>query len=661
MSIFGSDKNIFAEGGNNLRTKPNVDIQVDKFDGGVNVLLSEIRLKNNEAKEATNLMLSEDGVWKKRWGTREYLTSGLFTADLDGFTEYRKSDGTRELIVVADGKAWTVDSTGKTEITGATFTSGYACDFAQISSYLYIVNGEDVMARYDGSTLSVYGAITTPAWDGTPLTRGAGLSAGSYNYYYRVSAVNEVGETLAAAEKTIAVDILRDDWDATAGDEIITVGWADVAGAKKYIVYMSDVSGYEAKLAEVTTSTYEDDGSAALNPYIVPPFASSAEGPKFKSIGIIGNRIWGTNDPSNPQRVYWTGTDANLGNFAPAFDGGWVDLETGSRNQTTRVIDFNRKAHVICKTDDSRGSIWEIDFTAIEIAGTPIIVPQATKLIAQMGTNAQRSIVHAENDVFFINRFGVFTLGYEPNVFNVLRTNEKSVQIRPYIRDADEDSMDRCCAYYYDSKVFFSIPTASGAPNRIILFDKEKSAWIKHWTIGVSQFGEFTNSDGSTHFIGINGNSLIEFSENFEGDDGTAFVWKYVSPRFPVKKDWTGFAFINRAFIRIRGAKGTPQFSFTGTTVNGASPTLGTDTIVQGSSDTGIGWDLMGSVKIGTTDGTPTSFAVESLVRYLQIDSLLRDIQWEISGDGISDRATIVGLMAEGRLVETYPPSDWII
>lgn len=659
MSIFGRDTNIFTNSkANNLRTQKEVDIRVDKFDGGVNTLLSETRLEPNEAQGATNLMLVEDGIWQKRWGTQEYLTDGLFTNDIDGFKEYRASDGSRELIVIADGKAWKVDSTGKTEITGATFTSGYPCEFAQVSDHLYIVNGEDVLAYYDGTELQTYDSISTPTWAGTPLARGAGLSAGNYTYYYRVSATNEVGETLAATEQSITVNKERGSWDVDS-NEYVDLDWGAVTGAQKYIIYMSDVSGYETKLDETTDDSYQDDGTAALNPYIEAPLASTAAGPKFKSIAVIDNRIWGSNDTDNPQRVYWTGAGTNLGNFAPAFDGGWVDLEEGSRNQTVKVIDFNREAHVICKTDDGRGSIWEIDFETTTIAGTTITVPQATKLIAQMGSNAQRSVVHVENDVYFLNRFGVFTLGYEPNLYNILRTKEQSVKIRPYIRGAYESRLNEACAYYYDSKVFFGISTEDSAPNRIFLYDKEKKAWVKDWTIGVSQFGEYTDDDGSTHFLGSNGNSLIEFSENYQGDDGTAFTWRYTSPRFPVSKDWTQHAFISKVYVRARETKGTPTFKVKGTATEGSSLTLGSADIAQGFSDTGIGWDLMGSVQIGSTDGTPTSYAVESLIRYLSIDKLLRDIQWIISGDALSDTATITGLMAEGRLILTKSPDDW--
>jgi hypothetical protein len=657
--IFSSSTKLFRSRPG-IKTRKDVDIQIDKFDGGTNVLASETRLKPNEAKESTNLMLSEDGIWMKRWGTAQY--GGVsFTNTPDGFSEYKKTDGTRELIVVADGNSYVVDPSAGTKnaISGATFTQGTRCDFAQINDLLYIVNGTDNMARYNGSTLSTYSSISTPAWAGTPLARGAGISAGNYTLYYRVSAVNEVGETLAAAEQSITVDIRRDDWDEA--DEYIDIDWDTAAGALKYIIYMSDVSGYETKLDETTATTYRDDGSAALNPYIEPPTENTAAGPKFKSIAVVGNRLWGTNDPSNLQRVYWTGAGANLGNFAPGFDGGWVDLETGSRNQCVKVIDFNREVHVVCKTDDGRGSVWEVDLATTTIGAEDIIVPIPTKINAQMGSPAQRSVVHVENDVYFINPFGVFTLGYVTGVLNVLQIKERSKNLRPYIRDAYEPSLDLTCAYFYDSKVFFSIPTSSGEPNRIFLYDAEKEAWIKDWTVGVSQFGEFTDSSGQTHFLGINGTKLVEFSENYEGDQGTAFTWRYVSPRFPVNKDWTKFAFIDRAYVKMRSTAGSPTFSFTGTTDQGNTPTIATDTIESGSSNTGMGWDLMGEFQMGETSGFPTLFAQESLTRFLPIDIVLRDIQWDISGNALADRGVLTGLRATGKLIETDQPVDWIL
>jgi hypothetical protein len=645
-----------------LRTKRReFSFTVDDFNGGSNVLFSQSRLSKNECYEALNLMLAEDGVLKPRWGTKAW-TSATWTNRPDGFTEYRKTDGTRELIVIGDGKAWSVSDAGvKTEITGATFTSGYVCYFAQFGTdssgnpYLYVGNGQDALARYNGSTLSTYTGLDTPTWDGTPIAR-TGLTTGSYTYYYQVSAVNEVGETPVSTEQSIAVNKERDDWDSS---NYVTLGWADVSNAKKYIIYMADTSGYEVKLGETTASTYADDGTDVANPYIEAPEDDSTTGPKLSKMCISGNRLWGI-EPDSPWRVYFSGTGVNRGNFAPSYGGGWIEIEKGGRATVSDINDFQAKAHIFLDTAEGRGATWEIQLQATEVATTTVTVPVPSKLIGSVGTPAPRTSCLVENDIYFLNKFGINILGNEPGILGVLRTNELSPKIRPFIRNSiDETSISKSCAYYYEAKYFLSVPTTSGYPNRTLVFDRERGAWIKDWSIGVSQFGEYTDSDGSTHLLGISATNLIEFSDNFQGDSGEAFTWRYVSPRFSVDKNWMDFARIKHAYVRLRNAKGAISFSFSGTGKTKSFRALKSGTITSQASQTGIGWDMVGTVLMGTTSGTALTFQEESLIKFLRVNKMLRDFQWTIEGDALGDQATIIGLAADGYFVKTGKPPSW--
>lgn len=641
-----------------LSNKKLSTIQLDDFGGGSNSLFSETRLKKNEAKQATNLLLIEDGIWDKRWGTEQY--GGVsWTADIDGFSEYRNTDGTRELIVVADGKVWNVDTEAqtKTEVTGATFTTGTPVYFLQINNVLYISNGVDNLARYNGSTLAVYSEISAPS--AVSATRGAGLSAGSITEYYRVSAVNAVGETTASTEVPLTVNIERDVWVPVANSAYINLDWPDVSGALKYVVYWADTTGFETKIAEVNSSSYQDTGEAVANPYIEPRADNTTGGPKFGPMWISGNRIWGTKDPNNPWRVYGSGTGVNLGNFSPAYGGFWIDLEKGGRATATVGFDFQGKAHIACETAEGRGQVWQVTLESQTIGDTSFIVPIPTKIIASTGTGSPRGGCYVENDYFMPNPRGVNIFGNEPGVLNVLRTAETSAKIRPYWRGLRLEHLSKVCSYYYDAKVFFSVPYEGEDNDRIVVFDRERSAWIQDWSIGVSQFGEFTDPDGITHFLGAQANMLIEFSSNYQGDQGVAFTWRYVSPRIPIDKDWTKFAKIKRVFIRLRNSTGAIDFSIYGTGKNRQFSTLKSQTITQGNSDTGMGWDPIGTVQIGSTDGVPTVFAQESLIKYLNINKLVREIQFDVSGDELNSRAALTGLLAAGFALATSPPSDW--
>lgn len=645
-----------------LSNRPKVSVQVDKFDGGVNTIFSQTRLKKSEAAELTNMILIEDGVPDKRWGT-EHFGGVTWTNRPDGAWEYRKTDGTRQLIVVADGSAWLVDPVAetKTEITGASFTVGSPCDAIQIETKLYICNGVDPLAIYNGTDLDTYTEIAAPAWGGTPLARGAGLSAGAITLYYRITAVNNIGETVPNSEQSIAVDANRNVW--SAADEYIDIDWAAVSGAVKYIVYMSDASGFEVKLAETTDTAFRDDGSYSPNPYIEPPTSNTTGGPLFRKIGLCNNRIVGSDDIDNPWRVYYTGTGVNLGLFSSGYGGGWIDIEYGGKAVCKAPIEYQGLIHIFCKTDEGRGTIWQIPFEGVVIGSELIQVPKPEKIISAIGCGDPRTIVYVENDVYFWNASnGVNVLGNEPGILDVLRTNELTSKIRNYLR-ALPNTGDKC-AYYYDKKVFFSYRTSSIAGSDftgITIFDRERNCVIKPWSVGVSQFLEYTDTSGITHFLGIASDRLIEFSENYQGDSGVAFAWDYLGPRFPVGKDFLEFARRFKAAIKLRSVSGSVAVVIYGTGKTGSFEAVATATIEGRLAQAGIGWDLMGSFQLGDTEGSVVAYDSDSLVRYLWANSLVREIQIKISGSNINDRAIILGYLFKGTKDNTAAPLDWKI
>lgn len=645
-----------------ISNKNKVSVAVDKFDGGVNTIFSQTRLKKSESAELTNMWLIEDGVPDKRPGTAHF--GGVtWTNRPDGAWEYRKTDGTRQLIVVADGYAWLVDPEAgtKTQISGASFTIGYPCDALQIETKLYICNGLDPLATYNGTSFSTYTQINAPAWGGTPLARGAGLSAGSITLYYRVTAVNNIGETVPNAEQSIAVDANRNVW--SAADEYIDVDWAAVSGAVKYIVYMSDASGFEVKLAETTDTTFRDDGTYTPNPYIEPPTSNTTGGPLFKKIGLCNNRIVGTDDIDNPWRVYYTGTGVNLGLFSSGYGGGWIDIEYGGKAICKAPIEFQSLIHIFCKTDEGRGTIWQMGFEGVVVGSELIQVPKPEKIISAIGCGDPRTIIYVENDVYFWNASnGVNVLGNEPGILDVLRTNELTSKIRNYLR-ALPNTGDKC-AYYFDSKVFFSyrISSATGSDfDGTMIFDRERNCVIKPWSIGVSQFLEFTDTLGKVHLLGIASDRLIEFSENYQGDSGEAFAWSYLGPRFPVGRDFTEFARRFKTAVKLRSVSGSVNVVVYGTGKTGSFEAVATATIEGRLAQAGMGWDLMGGFQLGDTEGDVVTFDSDSLVRYLWANSLVREIQLKIYGTDINDRAIILGYLMRGNKDNTANPLSWKI
>ena len=631
-----------------FKSPKELSIQADNFRGGVNTLLSASRLKTNEAVEAGNLMLEEDGLWTKRWGT-DYFGSDAGGSKVDGFCEYRKSDGTRELIVFANGLARKSTNKGVTwaTISGYTPTAGTPVQAIQIGDYLYACNGTDSLARYNGTSFSTYTEISAPA---NPGATRATLGAGNYDYYYEITATNEVGETIASSEVTEDVNKDRDSW---SGDDAINIAWDAVTGAKYYTVYMGTASGYCEKLIDVTTNSYKDDGSEAPNPYIESPGDNTTGGPLFKYMAVSGSRLWGVGDAGNPWRVYFTGKGSRMGIFSFVYGGGWIDLEKGGKAVTKGIIDFQNKPAIFCPTPEGRGTIWQVALTYNST--WDFWDPAASKITNQVSSLAPRAIVQAENDVFFITSRGVYILGNEPNITApVLRTNELSAKIRDYIQAISESDMALVTAYYKDGKVFFS------TPSRVFYYDRERLCWVKDWTVGVTQFGEHTDSGGTVHFIGgmTSDGYLVKFSKNYQGDLGVAFATKYLSGRVPVSKNWTQYAKVKRAYIKLGAPEGTVTFEVLGEARTIGFASQGSGTITPLYSMAGLGYDKMGTTQLGDSEGTPSRFQQASLQRHIALNKRLRDTQISVSTTGLADKFTLLGWRVEGTPIQIRPSSD---
>lgn len=651
--------NFNTGGGSNLRR---VTREIKDFKGGVNKLLEEARIALNEAKEATNLMQVQDGLWKPRWGTAYYGAD--VGAVIDGAAEFVKEDGTTEKVVVAGGTAYKATDGGSwSSISGASFTPGVQCFFLQIANYLYIANGEDDLARYNGTVLSQYTELSAPAnLAGSRNT----LTSGSYTLYAEVTALNEVGETVGSTEASITVNKVRNQW--TTG-ETITWTWDAVADADRYQIYLGDQSGQLGLIpASITTTTFIDDGSLEINPYVEAPLSNTTSGPKFRSMTVSGNRIWGTNDPENPFMVHFSGSGSYIGVFSDFYGGGWINLERGGRERPNAVIHYQSgggegRATILCSTPEGKGAVWQITISSATVGDTTFSIPSAQKVVGSSGTDSQLSVTPDNNNIWFTNRRGIFTLGPEKQYYGLLRTNELSSRIRPYIRNLIGSQIDKVCAYFYDAKVFFSVPTSSSGNNRIIYYDTERTNWVVDWSIGAKQFFEYTDSNKNTHFlyVPVNGTRLIELSPNIQGDLGEAFSTTYTSGRITLNKFWKDFLKLKRVFVKLGNPRGQINFEISGASKSEGFSSVGSATISPAASMTGMGFDLMGEVLMGNTGGVPSTFSDSADPRYIKVNKKLRDIQFRLTTSTIEADYTLQSFILEGNELKVPPPSSWKI
>lgn len=658
-----------------------VRIVVDNFKGGLVTLVDQAIAPLTSVIQAKNMMQVQDGRWSTRWGTQYYGAD--LGGTVEGIERYVASDMTSHLVAVVDTGATSVikrsldDGATWTTCTGATRTNGYQPYFMQSNSVLYMANSKDDVIRYDGSTtLLTYTALTTPT--GLALTKGSGLTTGTYQMYYRVSAINDIGETLACTEvaATSGINIDRDNWknDPTAADtQYIDLVFNRVTNAKRYNIYASSRTGEELYLDSIadpntgTTVSYHDNGKASLSTYISVPSQNSTLGPKFGPMEMSGNRLWATKDLDNPWRVWWSGTFPNMGAFNPYYDGGYIDLELGGAERPQRAIHYRDGKGgsfitVLTSDPEGNGSIWQIDLQTVAVGNFSYTLPVPTKIVGSVGTTAPLSVVKVKNDIMFLNRKGVFTLGSKAQMLNLLSTTEISSNIRPDIRAITGSAIHKAAGIYYDAKVFYSVPYGNSDNNYVYVNDTERLNWSGPWTFGVRQFLVYSDTDGDNHLLGVptNGSRLIEIAEGIPGDLGVAFETSLITGLIPVNpRDRTQFAKISRAYLEMSHPLGHINFTVLGTDRKGQYSANATFTLTGALSTAGYGTEEFSSAMFSDTSVSPLATSDVIVWKYKKVRKRVNNVQFKISTTEIGASYTLLSLMAKGDIVNGRDPSGW--
>jgi len=86
---------------------------------------------------------------------------------------------------------------------------------------------------------------------------------------------------------------------------------------------------------------------------------------------------------------------------------------------------------------------------------------------------------------------------------------------------------------------------------------------------------------------------------------------------------------------------------------------LGAATITTSTSNSGLGWDLMGNTLMGDTAGTPETFTDSASPYYLNVRKKLRDIKFGITTNSNNVDYILQGIIVEGNLIKVNPPSSW--
>lgn len=666
----------------NLPTKfaPPQYLTLSNFKRGVITLIDKSRLPKDALEQADNIFLVEDGQPSLRPGVAYFGTAPSASA-IDGF-DYFDTGSTVHIVAAAGGSFYrsTDDGTTWTVLTGATYTAGTTVNFNQYNSFLYITDGTNNIARYDGTTvLQTYASLATPAACSTAIT---GLGAGTaYTYYYKISAVNTVGFSIASPVNTgttVTSGLERSTWVVGTNSATLTMP-INVVGQTRWDIYMStspdtsDNSNFYYLASVATNSvtpaivTWTDDGNSFVVPSTTAPVGNTTQGPKVKELVNIGSRMYGVRDTVNLWRIWFTSGSPPVGAFSSAYDGGYLDWNIGGKYMPVQVVDYRDGkgtplATVFCNSADGQGCILQMSLDLFTIGDVTITVPSAYRLPGSRGTPAPGSVVNVLNDYMFYNSQAFYNLGSRQNFQNLLSTDEASANIRPSVKSISTSGETNIASTYFDAKVYMSVGIGSSTNNQTMVFDTERKAWLpKAFDIGFKKFLRYTTTGNARKLLALRpgDTQLSEISTSIQGDYGVAFtsilrtgLYSTVKNRF--EHQWT-----EEAEMEFSNPTGEIGIELIGIERGRGFTSQGTATVTSLLSTTG--WDtfLWDTTLWDDTSTAIDTYSESSVKRYFRLGRELNAVQWVITTNTLDAGYVLRTLQTWGTPTNGGKPRSW--
>lgn len=622
------------------KPRETINSEWKSFRKGLNLLLRPTELDNEEMYQADNIILKGKGTPTGRWGTVDYFTAGA-TGTIRGMGTYKSNDGTtNQLLALTDeGYLEYKDGVDSTTLKGQSWPSGTKVHMEQLGGSTYIVSEDVTFTAYDGTDLSVFATISPPT--GVSATNYSGAT-GTNRVSWRILAVGENGGQTTATTSYVATDA-----PSQLSDTEYHVFWTapSAASLAGYEVYRGS-QGDETFLASVPAGvTYYVDRGEPASEYIEPPLANTTGGIKSKFVTKYKDRLLCV-DSADPNKLIISGRYPNHTKFSWVYGGGYIYVDPDSGDNITgiavqpiadRIVVYKERASYL------------VDLTTITIGNFVVLDPTYLPISTSVGCSSQDTIATVENDTFYFGRDGIYVTGYEPNFLNIIRTNEVSARMRPYLDQLNDDDFSTANACYLDNKYILSFPLRK----EMIVYDRERGSFASKWTLpfGVSKMMRYINSSGSEKWVvgSYDNNKVYTFEAASNSDDGTTIV-KTIRTGKNSFEDWTSLYILKFFYILFRAIVGSTTVNILVEDRAGNTSTVKSFTITgsEVAGSTGYGMDKYGTTKYGQSESTTAVVVSDEITRWGSLFKQSRLFQIEITSTAANSNFELLGIKITG-------------
>lgn len=598
------------------------EAQWNTFRKGLNLLLRPTELTREEYAQGDNILLKGSGVPTGRWGTGKYFTAGA-TGSVRGFGTYKSNDGTVNEIFALSDQGYIQKKSGASSsiIIGASFPSGSRIMAEQLGGKTFIVSPDVPLMSYQGGSLSIFATLSAPA--SVSASNFSGVS-GSYLWSWIITTNSESGG------ETTGTSVQLGNLPQNLNQTQVNINWIAPSAAsgtiRGFSIYRG-LAGDETFLANVGASItrYVDRGEPSSD-VILAPITNTTGGVKSNIIVKYLDRLLVV-PTSNPNLLMISGRYPNQNKFSWADGGGSIYIDPDSGTNITGVSVQPGSEKIIVYKDFSH---YAVQLSSVQIGSYSVLDPQYGPVSTAKGASAQDTIQTVENDIFYFGRNGLYVTGYEPNFLGIIRTNEISARIRPYLETLNDEDYKTANSMYVNQKYILSFPNKK----ELVVYDRERGCFAGIWKLpfGITKMIKYVDSTGTEKWVvGTTSNQTYTFEASLNSDDGTTIV-KTLRTNKEIFGAWSMLKIIRLFYVLFRAITGTVNVNILIENRQGAT-TVAKSFTIEGSATSGkTGWgvNLWGGRQWGKSRGGIV-IAGDELYRWGQMFKTARLVQVEVS------------------------------
>ena len=625
---------------NNRKARKEVNIHQNRWNKGYISTIDNSRRDTQSFSDLTNMEIVQDYVVRPRPPLVKYGVQP--DKPVIGRTNIRYND-TRSIIWMMDdagtGKLYKQTDGGAFTSIGGTYDSSAWSMGVQAKAKLYMYNGVNNLSyiKLSDNSVNTYTSLATPVISSVVKS---GMAGSACTHYYRVTANNEVGESIASGVGSVTSGKIRQSW--IENTDYTTITWTAVPGATSYTIYYGDKATDTFELytvAENATISFIDYGTLAENTFKLAPEGNSTEGAIFTWMyaDAKNSQIFGV---TKENKLFYSAP--GTGDFSPYNGGGWVGIDEDGDTKLNYVDGFrNGKGDpvitVSARGAAGKGKLFHVSFETLTVGDQVIVYPNVYEANGQSGTYAPRATLKERDSLYYFTGQDVRSTGTSQNIVNILTTDTISQVIEPDLEKINLAHLHKSCGVSYRDRLYFALPVGSDENNEIWYLDlSRKNAWILRWPIPAKDLWLYEDSNGNTHFCALVNNKVLEFTRKgaqTHQDDGVGWRSNVGFSSLTWDEDGLSLGSIRNQYFKLLFPKGTINANATGLTRKGITTSVGSDSYTVTTTPTAYDEWVYDMFEYDEDPGVVETYGKSVAVLRIKPRGLLNQLDWNVTAD----------------------------